>query len=423
METKHAKLTYFGLPRSVYVIFFARVVNSMGNFVHPFMTLLLTSKGGMGEQTVGLFLLLSSVVQVPGSLLGGKLADKMGRKKIMITFMGLAALCLIPCAFLIDNKAMFHYIPWFLILSSCFGSVAGPASGAMMNDLTLPENRQAAFSLLYMGMNAGTALGSIIAGVLFNNFMKFLFIGDALTTLLSILLLALLVKETKPQNEELDELHGERLDEKAEEGGLFIALLKRPTLLIFVSIDMLFSFIYAQTNFSLPLQTNAVFGEELGASYFGTFAMINCLEVIFLTTIITLLTRKIRPEYNVAIAGLFYTVGFGMLFFVESFWLFILSTVIWTVGEIINATNIGVYIANHTPVSHRGRFNSIIGLITGTGYAISPYVMGSFIAGSKVTNVWPMISVIAIIAAFSMYLLGTYEKRRVKRLETENTLS
>ena len=98
METKHAKLTYLGLPRSVYIILFARVVNSMGNFVYPFMTLLLTSKIGMDEQTVGFFLLLAYVVQVPGSLLGGKLADKMGRKRIMITFMGLAALCLIPCA-------------------------------------------------------------------------------------------------------------------------------------------------------------------------------------------------------------------------------------------------------------------------------------------------------------------------------------
>jgi MFS family permease len=395
----------------------------MGNFVHPFMTLLLTSKGGMGEEKVGLFLLLSAVVQVPGSLLGGKLADKMGRKKIMIVSMGLAALCLIPCAFLLDNQELFHFIPWLLILSSCFGSIAGPASGAMMNDLTLPENRQAAFSLLYMGMNAGTALGSIIAGILFNNFMKFLFIGDAITTLLSILLLALLVKETKPEKEELEQVSSERLDEKAEEGSLLSALLRRPALLIFATFDMLFAFVYAQTNFSLPLQTNVVFGKELGASYFGTFAMINCLEVIFLTTLITLITRKIRPIYNVAIAGIFFAIGFGMLFFVESFWLFILSTVIWTVGEIINATNIGVYIANHTPATHRGRFNSVISIITGTGNAVSPYIMGGFIAGSNVTNVWPIIFIISLVAAFSMYMLGTYEKRKQKRLEEDNVLA
>jgi MFS family permease len=394
----------------------------MGNFVHPFMTLLLTSKGGMGEEKVGLFLLLSAVVQVPGSLLGGKLADKMGRKKIMIVFMGLAAICLIPCAFLLDNQELFQYIPWLLILSSYFGSVAGPASGAMMNDLTLPENRQAAFSLLYMGMNAGTALGSIIAGVLFNNFMKFLFIGDAITTLLSIILLALLVKETKPEQEELVQIATDRVDERAETGSLMSALLKRPALLIFATFDMMFAFVYAQTNFSLPLQTKLVFGQELGASFFGTFAMINCLEVIFLTTVITLITRKIRPIYNVAIAGIFFAIGFGMLFFVESFWLFILSTVIWTVGEIINATNIGVYIANHTPITHRGRFNSIINIITGTGHAISPYIMGGFIARNSVTNVWPIIFVISLVAAFSMYMLGTYEKRKQKRIETDDVL-
>ncbi len=419
METKHAKLTYLGLPRSVYVIFFARLVNSMGNFVHPFMTLLLTSKGGMGEEKVGLFLLLSSVVQVPGSLLGGKLADKMGRKKIMISFMGLAALCMIPCAFLLDNQELFHYIPWLLILSSYFGSVAGPANGAMMNDLTLPENRQAAFSLLYMGMNAGTALGSLIAGILFNRFMKILFIGDAITTLLSIILLALLVKETKPEKEDEEQIVVDRIEEKAETGGLLSALLKRPGLLVFASFNMLYSFVYAQTNFSLPLQAKAIFGEVLGASYFGTFAMINCLEVIFLTTIITLLTRKIRPVYNVAITGIFYAVGFGMLFFVESFWLFVLSTIIWTVGEIINATNIGVYIANHTPITHRGRFNSIINIITGTGQAISPYVMGGFIARNSVKNVWPILFIISLVAGLSMYLLGTYEKRKQNRMEME----
>lgn len=423
METQHAKLTYFGLPRSVYVIFFARVVNSMGNFVHPFMTLLLTTKGGMGEEKVGLFLLLSSTVQVPGSLLGGKLSDKMGRKKIMIIFMGLAALCLLPCAILLDHEALFHYIPWILILSSFFGSVAGPASGAMMNDLTLPENRQAAFSLLYMGMNAGTAIGSIIAGVLFNNFMKLLFIGDVLTTLLSILLLVFLVKETKPDQEELEKIEAGRADEKAESGGLLLALLKRPTLLIFAVFDMLYSFIYAQTNFSLPLQTKLVFGEKLGASYFGTFCMINCIEVIFLTTVITLLTRKIRAVYNVAIAGIFFAAGFGMLYFVQSFWMFILSTVIWTVGEIINATNIGVYIANHTPVTHRGRFNSIISIITGTGGAVSPYIMGGFIARNRVTGVWPIIFAVALFAAFSMFMLGTYEKQKLKRAKNESVMS
>jgi MFS family permease len=412
VETKHDKLTYFGMPRSVYVIFFARVVNSIGNFVFPFMTLLLTSKGGMEEQQVGLFLLAGSIVQIPGSLLGGKLADRMGRKNIMILFMGLAAFCFIPCAFLIGSETTFRFVPWFLIGSSFFGSISGPAANAMMNDLTRPENRQAAFSLLYMGMNAGTAIGSVIAGFLFHNYMKLLFLGDAVTSIISIILLILFVKETKPTKEEQEMISKERIEEKAEEGGMVAALLRRPALLIFVLIDMIYSFVYAQTYYSIPLQAKAVFGEVTGARYYGTFNMINCLEVIFLTTVITLLTRKIRAIFNVSIAGIFFAVGFGMLFFAESFWLYILSTIIWTIGEIINATNIGVYIANHTPSSHRGRFNSIINIISGTGGAISPYIMGGFIAAKGVNNIWPIIFILCLVATFSMFILGTIEKRR-----------
>ncbi len=419
---KHAKLTYLGLSKSVYVITFARMVNSAGNFIFPYLTLLLTSRGHMGEQTVGLFLLLGAVVQVPGSLLGGKLADRMGRKKIMIGFMGLAALCFIPCAFLIDIETGFLYIPWLLILSSFFFSMAQPASGAMMNDLTLPENRQAAFSLLYMGMNVGSAIGMLIAGVLFSNHMKLLFLGDAATTLLSILLLLLFVKETKPETEDSEQLEEERADEKAEQGGLIAAMLKRPMLLIFAIFDMLYSFAYAQTNFSLPLQTKLIFGDNLGAEYFGYFGAINCIEVLLLTTVITLLTRKLRPVFNVSIAGIFYAIGFGMLFFVQSFWMFVLSTIIWTVGEIINATNIGVYIANHTPITHRGRFNSIISIISGTGGAIAPYIMGGFVASRGVTCVWPVIFLISLFASFSMFLLGSFEKRKTRGNTTEKVM-
>jgi len=413
LDLKKVKLTYSGLPRSVYIIFFARVVNSIGNFVFPFMTLMLTSKGGMGEQKIGLFLLMGSVLQIPGSLLGGKLTDIMGRKKIMITFMSLAALCFIPSAFLVDYPAGFGYVPWLLILSSFFGSIAGPASGAMMNDLTQPHNRQAAFSLLYMGMNAGTAIGSIVAGFLFKNYMKLLFLGDAFTTLISVILLLKYVKETKPTLEEMNKVCEERVEEKAEAGGLLAALLRKPALLIFALLDTIYSFVYAQTHFSLPLQSNRIFGEDLGAKFFGTFNMINCLEVIFLTTVITILTRKVRAVYNVSIAGIFFAVGFGMLFFVKSFWMFALSTIIWTIGEIINATNIGVYIANHTPVSHRGRFGAIINIISGTGGSISPYIMGGFIARNGVNNVWPVIFLLAMAASFFMYLLGTFEKRKI----------
>lgn len=403
--------TYSGLPKSIYIIFFARVVNTIGNFVFPFMTLMLTTKVGMGEQDVGKYLLLAAIVQVPGALLGGKLSDHVGRKKTAILFMILAALSLLPCAFLIDSSAGIAYVPWFLILTTFFNSIVGPTNSAMMNDLTTPENRKQSFSLLYMGMNAGTAIGSIVAGFMFNNYMKLLFIGDVVTTLIAVCILAKYVKETRPTQQDIHMIGVERVDEKVEDCGLFQALLRRPRLLVFTILNTVYAFVYAQTGFSLPLQAKAVFGDALGAKFYGSFNMINCIEVIVLTTVIAFITRKIRSSYNVSIAGAFFAVGFGILYIARDFWLFALSTIIWTVGEIIHATNVGVYIANHTPISHRGRFSAIINIISGVGHAISPYVMGTLIAQKGVVNVWPVIFALSLIATFSMFILGSTDKK------------
>ncbi len=38
---------YRGMPRSIYVLFFARIVNSIGSFVYPFLTMFLTDKLGL----------------------------------------------------------------------------------------------------------------------------------------------------------------------------------------------------------------------------------------------------------------------------------------------------------------------------------------------------------------------------------------
>jgi len=281
----------------------------------------------------------------------------------------------------------------------------------MMNDLTTPENRKQAFSLLYLGVNAGTAVGSIVAGLLFNNFMKLLFIGDVITSLIAIAILARHVPETIPTREDYQAIDSERIDEKDESGGLLQALLRRPRLLVFALLNTVYAFTYAQTGFSIPLQSNALFGDALGAKFYGTFNMINCVEVIVLTTFLAYLTRRIRSAVNVALSGIFFAIGFGMLYVTRNFWMFALSTFIWTIGEIIHATNVGVYIANHTPISHRGRFSAIIQIISGIGHAVSPYVMGSFIAQNGVTQVWPVIFVLSIASAGAMLLLGLSQKK------------
>ncbi|MBK5241710.1 MFS transporter [Clostridium sp.] len=410
MRNSNILKPYSGLPKSIYVIFFARIINSMGSFVHPFLTLFLTKSLGLGIETAGLFLMMAAVSSIPGSLIGGKLADHIGRKKVIIISQGVAAMCLIPCAFL--GKSLI--VPYLLILSSFFGGAAQPPNSAMMADLTTTKNRKAAYSLLYLGINIGFSLGPLIAGFLYNNHMKILFLGDAATTILSLVLVAVFVEETLPDKAiTCDKVSSDFYSEteKAQDGSLFSVLLKRPYLIAFAMVSMIYSFMYAQHGFIIPMQMDTLFSSH-GPKLYGSLMAINGLVVVTMTTIITVVTKKLRPILNITLAGLFFSLGFGMLFLAKTYMVFIISTIIWTIGEILSATNSGVYIANHTPMSHRGRFNAVLPLITGTGFAVGPFMMGLFIRNKEINHAWILIFFVGITASALMYLLYLNEKKK-----------
>lgn len=272
---------YTELPKSIYILFFARMVNSMGAFVYPFLTIYLTKTFSLDEGEAGFIVMLAVTAHLPGLIVGGKLADWLGRKKILLLFQSLAAICFIPCAFL-DNSIS---IPRLLILSAFFLGAAQPASTAMTTDLTNPGNRKAAFSLLYLGSNIGFAVGPLIAGFLYNNYLMWIFLGDAATTFASLTLVYLFVKETLPSKEKIEESFKlENNYEKAEKGNLWQVLWKRPRLLLFTLISLIYSFVYAQTTFSIPIQVIELFGDK-GPKMFGVIMTTNALVVSCLTII------------------------------------------------------------------------------------------------------------------------------------------
>lgn len=398
--------TYSGLPRGIYILFFVRIINSMGSFVFPLLTLFLTDKLGLGAREAGIFVSLSALSYVPGGLLGGKLSDIIGRKKVMIIFQALAALLFLPCAFL-ENSII---IPWLLILAGISISAVQPANSAMVADLTNPSNRKAAFSLLYLGINIGFSVGPILASFLYKNYFSLTFIGNAIAILLTLFLIIFFLDETKPSDLEEDEMPSE---ERAESGSVFSILLKKPTILAFALCSSVFSFSYSQGNFSTPLQLKELFGDSAAQLMAGLY-FTNGIMVVTMTTLLVYITRKNKPLLNITISGVFFAVGFGMNFFIKAYPLFIFTTIVWTIGEILNATNAGVYIADHAPSSHRGRFNSVLNIITGAGSAIGPLIMGGYIENLGVKYVWPLVFSVTMIASLIMYGLHLKENKRRK---------
>lgn len=402
---------YEGLPKEIYILSIQRFINSVGGFVFPFLVMFLSKRLGLEKDVIGMFMLIASAVGIPGSIISGYLVDRYNRKVILLISRTISALIFIICGFL-GNSIM---IPYLLIVSSFVGSFSGPASGAMTADLTTPENRRQSFSLLYLGMNLGLAFGFMLAGYLFENYTQWLFWGDGITSLLSLLLVVFFITDTRPTEVEIEKINdSDRTGEKEEKGNIFIAMVKRPFLMGFVIIVSIIGFVYHQHGFIMPFHLEELFPEQ-GAEYFGKIMTVNTLIVIFFTPIIMHHIKKYKPIINVAVATVTYIIGFGMLGFSNALWLFYISVFIWTTGEIIATVNTGVYISNHSPVNHRGRFNSIIGIIQHSGGSAAPFFMGMFLVGHSNAEGWLLtafIGMIALILLMSLYLAEEHSKKK-----------
>ncbi len=403
---------YKGLPISIYVIFFASIVNNMGNFVNPLLTMLLTSRVGLNAGIVGSVVGVNAILGMMGAIIGGKLIDIIGRKRILIIFRTLAGLGYGMCAFFIKEPTIITSI---LMLSSFFGGFSQPVYSTIITDVTEGEQRKTAFSLNYMAINIGYSVGPLLAGFLFKNYLVWLFIGDAITTFISVGLVGFFVSETKPSKEELEKSKVKTF-ERAEEGSLLSALIRRPTLLMFSFIIVIYFIIFSQFNFGLALQLDEIFIDN-PALIFGSLMTVNAVLCSVLTVFITSITKNIKASLSISFGGVLYAIGFGMIFFIHTYYLFIASTVIWTIGEILVAINTSVYIANHTPITHRGRFNSVFPIIRRIGFFIGPMLAGFYVNYSNIKNLWLLIGILSLIGALLMYVL--YIKDSVKKESTE----
>ena len=397
---------YKGLNQSVYVLFIATMINGVGIFVCPFLALYLTQRLGYSALEAGSFMTVASLLYVPGSFLGSKLADKIGRKPVMVASQLLMDGCFILCGFWEGSPI----IPFLILIGLFFDGAVDPAREALKTDVTTIKDRQVAFSLLYLGHNLGYAFGPIIAGYLFYANPKWLFWGNALAGILSTLLVMWKIRETKPSKEVLRESLDWMTSEKGEEGGIIKALLTRPKLILFAFFITFFSYAYSQTLFALPLLTTDLFGLQ-GAPLYGKMMALNGIVVVLFTPLLVSKLRRFHPLANTVISGLLYAVAFSLYAFAKLPLSFLILTAVFTLGEIISATNEHFYIANNTPISHRARFSAILPIIMGTGHAIAPLVGGAIIASHSMNLLWISTGASALVGSLGVFGIYLYEKR------------
>lgn len=395
---------YKGLPKEIYILALGRMINAAGSFIFPLLTLILTIKVGVNKTDAGYIISASGIFFMLSGVIGGKLTDCFGRKKIIIIFNSLGAICYLIAACM---GTSIYLVP-MVILAGSLMAIAGPASGGLIADITTPKNRDGAYSLFYMALNLGFTVSPIIGGLLLKKYLWLLFLLDGVTSLIAVLLIFAFIPE--PTNKVKEKLGEDRKYEEHMEGSIFKVLLERPILIFFAVVMFGYNFVYSQLSFLYPIHVTKIVPSN-GAAFYGILISFNAIIVITTTPIITRLISKQKPIKRIFLGGVFYALGFGMLGFISSISALYISIIVITLGEIVIAISSGPFVVNHTPASHRGRMDAVLPIIMGLGYTIGPAIMGIILKVTSIKNGWRLIGLVMVIYIFFTCLLYRYDEK------------
>ena len=342
---------YRGLRRDVYVLFFGRMVTSMGSMIWPMLTLILHSKLGMDASEIATYELLFALISIPVSLFGGRLTDRFSKKYVIIFSDVVSVAAFFLCAALpLSIRSM-----WIFFTAALFQVIERPAYESLVADMTRPEERERAYSLNYLGANLGLVLAPTIGGLLFRRYLWLAFLLNGIFIASSTVLIFLFVRNTHREENEAAIYEAGR-----ETFSLRKVLGENRLLLLYLLVDGFAASIYQQFGYLMPLDLSAAHGADTGAVLFGSITSVNCIVVVTCTALITRRFAGVREVGKMQVGQTLILLGY-LLFrvFLGHPWVYYAAIIVFTLGEIFNTLSAGPYLTKRTPASHRGRLFSV----------------------------------------------------------------
>lgn len=391
---------YKGMTRQIYLVCITRTILGLGSMSNVFSTLQMRSILGLKEAQIGLVVSAASIMAMSSTLLGGRLADRIGRKKT----------CLISTVLACTSYALSYFycrkplMVLLIILNQCFGNLAYPVFTAIVGDEVKNGRMQIeAFSLLYMSSNLGFAIGPSIGGMLYYNHLELVYILQLTMTLVSASFFQFFTRENydpaEARRQAAQELHTGAEDKDVSILTIFRQHTALPVLFITMAIVTM---CYQMVNFMLTMQMSDYFGDIVASRYSGFIWTVNCLCIVFFTPVIITETKKHHQFRNMFFGLLLYTAGFGSYAFLRRPWLFLLFGVIWSLGEIMISTGVGAFIASNSPPSHLARCQSLYEASRYIGRAAGPTLFGFLLGFISYSTAWIINAGICLASAFFM---------------------
>ena len=397
----------------MYYICISRMLIGIGSMIFMFFSLLLTRILGFTEFQAGLAYLLIAFFTVLGAIIGGKLADRYGRKRVYMVSVALSALIYLITAFVVGSRAM---IP-LLFAGTFLGSASYPILSAMVADSAPESKRTECFSLLYLSQNLGFAFGPSIGGLLFFSHMDWLFIMQAFLFLSGGLFLYFMTTDVYelgiPKEFGIQEQTADvtKMGKTKNENTFWLLFSRKPLFAFIISLIFL-TMCYQMVGFMLPLQLSEGFGIDAGSRYAGFIWTTNALSVVLGTPLVIAYTKKHNHLRTTSLATVLYFIGFGLYSFIYSLPLYYAAVVIWSMGEIMISTGAGVFIAEHSPVTHRARFQSLYDMSRSLGRGLGPPLFGGMLVHISYRQAWIVDAFACLLIGLIIYMVYRYEKAK-----------
>lgn len=360
------KNIYKEYPSKFWVLICVYFIDRVGGaLIYPFLSLYITSKFGVGMTQVGVMLAIHSVSAFIGNLLGGALADRFGRKSMLI--IGLISSASVSLSMgLVQDWKIFYLL---VSLTGFLSHIGDPAASAMMADILPVEKRTDGYGVLRVAVNLAVTIGPAIGGLMAGVSYLLLFVMDCVVSGIAALIVFLSLPETKPEIPE-GELQASTLQTIKGYGIVF----KDRLLLVIITLTMFTAIVYLQINSSLSVYLRDLHG--ISAQQFGYILSLNAIMVVVMQFSITKQVKKFQPLWMMALGNVLYASGFTMYGFVSGYPAFLFAMVIVTMGEMVIAPVIQTVVAFIAPHDMRGRYMAAFQIGRQSAAAIGPLVAG-----------------------------------------------
>jgi MFS family permease len=383
-------------PRAFWTLVVATFIDRLGgSILFPFFTLYVTRKFDVGMTTVGLIFGIFSITGMVGSTIGGALADRWGRKPMLLFGLVMSAISSLWLG-TVNDLDLFML---GAVITGVFSRVGGPAQQALVADILPEQQRTQGYGIIRVTFNLSVTLGPAIGGLLATQSYLSLFIADAVSSIVVAAIVFFILPETLAKA-----THAQPESFISTIKG-YGQVFRDQAFMFFFLASTLSAMVYMQMNSTLSVYLRDFHG--IPARGFGYILSMNAAMVVLFQFYVSRRIRAYAPMLMITLGTLLYALGFSMYGFTSTYTMFLLAMVVITIGEMLVAPVGQALVAGFAPDDMRGRYMAFFGYSWALPFAFAPTLAGLLMDYGDPNWVWYMGGIIGLISTgmyYSMYL-------------------